>query len=321
MKKIITFLLSLGLLFAIIYSPDMMAKDVNIEDVDLEVHFIDVGQGDSILIKSDGENMLIDGGKRASSETVVNYLRQQGVEELKYIVGTHPHEDHIGGLVAVLNEFKAENIMLPNVVNETIIFEDLLDAIDREGLKIKKPIILDNVKLGNAELTVLAPNSGKYSITNDYSIVMRMDHGNNSFLFTGDAEKKSEKEIIENNKKFLDVDVLKAGHHGSKTSSTEDFLDAVDPKYAIISVAAENAYGHPDKEILDSFTEREIKVYRTDRDGSIVAMSDGKNISFTSKMASMELDDIFVNIDKSVKAIKDTFIIKYITARVNPEEM
>lgn len=321
MKKIITFLLSLGLLFAIIYSPDMMEKDVNMEDVDLEVHFIDVGQGDSILIKSNGESMIIDGGKRASSEKVVNYLKEQGVEDLKYMVGTHPHEDHIGGLVAVLDEFEVENIMLPNVLADTIIFEDLLDAIDREGLKIKKPKILDTIKVGNAEFTVLAPNSEKYSLTNDYSIVMRMDHGNNSFLFTGDAEKKSEGEMVENNKKFLDVDVLKAGHHGSNTSSTEDFLDAVNPKYAIISVAAKNSYGHPNKETLDSFADRDIKLYRTDRDGSVVAMSDGKNISFVTKIASIELDDIFANVEKSITAIKDTFIVKYITARVNPENM
>lgn len=123
MKKIITFLLSLALLFAIIYSPDMMAKEVNMENVDLEVHVIDVGQGDSILIKSNGENMLIDGGRRASSKEVVNYLRQQGVESLKYIVGTHPHEDHIGGIIEVLDTFKVENIMLPNVLNNTLVLK------------------------------------------------------------------------------------------------------------------------------------------------------------------------------------------------------
>ena len=137
MKKIITFILSLGLLFAIIYSPDMVAKELK---MDLEVHFIDVGQGDSILIKNDGENMLIDGRTRSSSEIVVNYLIEQDVEDLKYVVGTHPHEDHIGGLIDVLDNFNVENIMLPNILNNTRVFEDLLDAIEREELKIKKPV-------------------------------------------------------------------------------------------------------------------------------------------------------------------------------------
>lgn len=321
MKKIITFLLSLALLFAIIYSPDMMAKEVNMENVDLEVHVIDVGQGDSILIKSNGENMLIDGGRRASSKEVVNYLTEQGVEKLKYIVGTHPHEDHIGGLISVLDTFKAENIMLPNILNNTLVFEDLLNSIAKQNLKIKKPKVLNKIKLGNAELTVLAPNSEKYSNINDYSIVLRMDHGNNSFLFTGDAEKKSEGEMLENNKELLDVDILKAGHHGSDTSSTSDFLDAVDPKYAIMSLAAENSYGHPNKSVLESFSERDIKIYRTDQDGSIVVMSDGKNISFAKKLSSEGFKDLYASAKNTFKDLKNTFIIKYITARVNPENM
>lgn len=321
MKKIITFLLSLALLFAIIYSPDMMAKEVNMENVDLEVHVIDVGQGDSILIKSDGENMLIDGGRRSSSEVVVNYLKEQGVEGLKYIVGTHPHEDHIGGLIAVMDTFKVENIMLPNVLNNTLVFEDLLNSIEKQDLKIKKPAILNKIKLGSAELTVLAPNSEKYSNINDYSIVLRMDHGNNSFLFTGDAEKKSEKEMLAANKELLDVDVLKAGHHGSDTSSNSDFLDVVNPKYAIMSVAAENTYGHPNKTVLETFSERNIKLYRTDQDGSVVVMSDGKNISFTEKLASEGFKDLYASAQKTFKDLKNTFIIKYITARVNPENM
>lgn len=314
MKKIITFLLSLGLLFAIIYSPDMAAKDLN---MDMEVHFINVDQGDSILIKSGGENMLIDGGGRASSEMVVNYLREQDVENLKYVVGTHPHEDHIGGLISVLDNFNVENIMLPSALNYTRVFEDLLDAIQREKLKIKKPVVLDKINLGNSKITVLAPNSLKYSNVNDYSIALKLEHGYNLFLFTGDAEKKSEMEMVEAHKAILKADVLKAGHHGSDTSSNPEFLHAVDPQYAIMSVGSKNSYGHPNKSVLESFEERSIKVYRTDLDGNIVVRSDGRNISFTKRIAVGKFKGVYA----SLRNIKNSFIIKYITAKVNPENM
>lgn len=318
MKKIITFILSLGLLFAIIYSPDMVAKELK---MDLEVHFIDVGQGDSILIKNDGENMLIDGGTRSSSEIVVNYLIEQDVEDLKYVVGTHPHEDHIGGLIDVLDNFNVENIMLPNILNNTRVFEDLLDAIEREELKIKKPVPLDTIGLGNAKLTVLAPNSEKYSLVNDYSIVLKLEHGDNSFLFTGDAEKKSEKEMIEAHKSILKADILKAGHHGSDTSSGPEFLDLVDPEYAIISLGDENIYGHPNKSVLEGFDDRNIKVYRTDKDGNIVVKSDGENIEFIKKIVAKDYKVLYTSLEKGLKRIRDSFIIKYITAKVNPEDM
>lgn len=318
MKRIVTLLLSLGLLFAIVYSPDMIAKELK---MNLEVHLIDIGQGDSILIKSDGENMLIDAGTRSSSETVVNYLIEQGVKDLKYVVGTHPHEDHIGGLIAVLDNFNVENIMLPNVLNSTRIFEDLLDTIEKEGLKIEKPVPLNTIALGNAELTVLAPNSYKYKLVNDYSIVLKLEHGDNSFLFTGDAEKTSEKEMLEAHKSILKADVLKAGHHGSYTSSSNEFLDAVNPEYAIMSLASENTYGHPHKSTLENFDKRGLKVYRTDVDGSIVIKSDGENIEFIKKIVAKGYKELYVAIEKNLKNIKDSFIIKYITAKVNPENM
>lgn len=318
MKKVVTFVLILGLLFAIIYSPDMIAKELK---MDLEVHFIDIGQGDSILIKSDGENMLIDGGTTSSSETVVNYLIEQGVKDLKYIVGTHPHEDHIGGLVAVLDSFNVENIMLPNVLNTTGVFENLLDSIERKNLKIKKPVILETIGLGNARLTVLAPNSEGYNVINDYSIVLKLEHGDNSFLFTGDAEKKSEKEMLGAHKSILKADVLKAGHHGSNTSSSGEFLDAVDPEYAIMSLARENTYGHPHKSILESFDKRGIKLYRTDLDGSIVVKSDGGNMEFIKKIVSKRYNGLYIGLENGLNKIKNSFIIKYITAKVNPEDI
>lgn len=318
MKKILTFLLSLVLLFAIIYSPDLVAKEAS---SDLEVHFIDVGQGDSILVKSDGENMLIDGGKRVASEIVVNYLKEEEVEDIKYIVGTHPHEDHIGGLIEVLENFNVENIMMPDVLNNTIVFEDLLNAIERENLKIKKPLVLDNFNIGNSQATVLAPNSKKYSLTNDYSIVLKLQNGENSFVFTGDAEKESETEMVEAHKSILKADVLKIGHHGSKTSSSAEFVDLIDPDYAVISVAKDNGYNHPNKDILERFKDKDIKIYRTDKDSSVVARSDGENIQFTKKIISPDVRDIFNGISEKLADIKDNLFIKYLTKKIKPQTM
>lgn len=309
MKKIIFFLLSLGLLFTILYSPSV----TDTENMDLEVHFIDVGQGDSILIKSNGENMLIDGGGRSTSEKVVSYLENQGVKDLKYVVGTHPHEDHIGGLVSVLDNFNVENIMMPNIISNTKVFEDLLDAIEREKLKIKKPVVLDTLNLGDAELLVLGPNSDKYSITNNYSIVLKLQHGYNSFLFTGDAEKQSEIEMIEEHNSILKSDVLKTGHHGSNTSSNPQFLDAVDPKYSIISVATKNIYDHPSKDILKDLEKRDIIYYRTDIDGDIVIKSNGKNIELHIELMGEEISKGFSDINIVLKDVLERFIryIKY----------
>lgn len=293
MKKVLTVILSLAFLLVILYSPQKMAKTTK---DNLEVHVIDVGQGDSILIKDGNEAMLIDGGRRSSSETVVNYLKEQGVKDLKYVIGTHPHEDHIGGLIAVLDSFKVENILLPNVINNTIAFEDLLDSIERNDLKITKPSISEKLNVGESELITLAPNSEKYSLTNNYSIVLKLNHGENSFLFTGDAEKTSEKEMFESNKRLLKADVLKVGHHGSKTSSSEKFLDQVKPKYAIISVGNKNSYGHPDKETLAKYYERNVGVYRTDLDGTVVVISDGKNLEFLKKKIAFNPKEPFKNI-------------------------
>lgn len=280
MRKLITFLLSLGLLFAIIYSPDIGQKA---SETDLEVHFIDVGQGDSILIKSDDESILIDGGGRSKSELLVNYLQDQEVEDLKYVIGTHPHEDHIGGFIEVLNNFNVENIMLPNIASNTIVFEDLLDAIEREDLKIKKPIVLDKIDIGQGQITILAPNSERYSNTNNYSIVTRLVHGRNKFIFTGDAEKQSEDEILKAHRSLLKAHVLKLGHHGSNTSTNKEFLEVVEPEAAIISVGHGNSYQHPDDDVIEKLKSKNVNIYRTDRDGDIIVYSDGEDLKFKSE--------------------------------------
>lgn len=244
----------------------------------LEVHFIDVGQGDSILIREEDESILIDGGKRSDATTVVDYLKNQDIEEIKYLIGTHPHEDHIGGLRKVVDNFQVKNIIMPDISHNTKTFEDLLDSIMNKGLSITIGKSGDIYNLKEAELLFLAPNSKEYSNVNDYSIVSKLEYGNTSFLLTGDAEKESEKEMVENHLDKLRSDVLKLGHHGSNTSTTEEFLDAVNPSIGIITVGKDNTYGHPSEEVINRLEDMNVQIMRTDLDGNIIIKSDKLNI-------------------------------------------
>ena len=254
--------------------------NVNSNDDNLEVHFIDVGQADSILIKKGMDFMLIDGGNNADGELVVDYLKEQNVDKLKYVIGTHPHEDHIGGLDNVIDNFDVEKVIMPNAIATTRTFEDLLDSISNKELKITKPKVGDKYSLNGATFTILAPNQEKYDDLNNYSVVVKLTYGENSFLFTGDAEKLSESEMLKANKPLLKSDVLKVGHHGSATSTSKDFFEAVNPKFAVICVGEGNDYNHPHKKVVDRLTDKGIKIYRTDFNGTIILISDGKNISF-----------------------------------------
>lgn len=245
----------------------------------LKVHFIDVGQADSILIQSDEQAMLIDAGNNGDSEEVVAYIKSQNIELLDYVIGTHPHEDHIGGLDAVIESFDIGVIYMPKAMSTTKTFEDVLNAISNKGMKVTTPVPGTTVRLGEASFTILAPNSDSYKETNNYSIVIKLEHGNNSFIFTGDAEDVSEKEMIEKGYD-LSANVLKVGHHGSSSSTTEEFLMKVNPQYAVICVGKDNKYGHPHREIVDLLNKMGIKIYRTDENGTITAISDGESITF-----------------------------------------
>lgn len=245
------------------------------------VHFIDVGQADCILAQNAGKNMLIDAGNNDDTELVIDYLAEQGVTDFDYIIGTHPHEDHIGSLDDVINHFDCKEVMLPNVVHTTRTFEDVLQVVQEKNLKITLPKIGSTYNLGVAKFTIIAPNR-KYSEINDWSIGIKLVYGDNSFLLCGDAQADSEYDICTNG---IDIsaDVLKVGHHGSSTATSELFLERVNPTYAIISCGKFNDYGHPHKETLDRLAKHGVKIYRTDEDGTIVARSDGKNISFVCK--------------------------------------
>lgn len=249
----------------------------------LQVHYIDVGQADSILILQGTHAMLIDAGNNDDYELVYKYLDKQGIKNLEYVIGTHPHEDHIGGLDYIINNFNIGKVILPkDAKSNTKTYTDVLKAISKKGLKAINPIPDTSFKLGEAVCTILAPNSSSYEDLNNYSVVVKIEFGDNSFLFEGDAEALSEMEMV---KKGYDLkaDVLKVGHHGSSSSTCAKFLAKVQPKYAVISVGKDNSYGHPQKGTMDRLKSSKVKVFRTDECGTIVALSDGKNITFNAK--------------------------------------
>ncbi len=248
---------------------------------DLTVACIDVGQGDAALIQCDGHNMLIDAGTNASTEILLSYLDDIGVKTIDLVVGTHPHEDHIGGLDKAIERYDVKNVWMPRVQADTRTFEDVLLAIQSKGLKITAPTPGTTFVLGGAAITALAPNSVSYSETNDYSIVLRIDYGSTSFLFTGDAEAASESEMLAAGAD-LHADVLKIGHHGSSSSTTDAFLDAVDPDYAIVSCGADNSYGHPHGETVSKLNAYGVRILRTDELGTITIRSDGEKISLSN---------------------------------------
>jgi competence protein ComEC len=248
----------------------------------LRVTFLDVGQADSILIQVDGSTMLIDAGTNSTADKLVNMLKSKGINKFDVIAGTHPHEDHIGGMDAVINSFNIEKIYMPQVSTTTKTFDDVLQAIKNHGLVITSPEPGTSFSLNSAICTILAPNSPQYEDLNDYSIVIQLLYGNTSFLFTGDAQADSEKEILAKGY-TLQSDVLKVGHHGSSSSTSPEFLKAVSPRYAIISVGKDNDYGHPHRETLDKLNASGINIFRTDLNGSITFNSDGGKLTIKTE--------------------------------------
>lgn len=253
----------------------------------LKVTYLDVGQADSILIQiPNGRNILIDAGNNEDAEMIISYLKKQEIHRLDVVIGTHPHEDHIGSLDKVIKTFDIGQVIMPKVTTNTQTFKDLLTAIQDKGLKIKEAKAGLKLDLGSTEATspqisaeILAPNSSEYEDMNNYSAVLRLVYGQNTFLFTGDAEDVSEKEMLASSS-GLKADVLKVGHHGSSSSTTQEFLNKVSPKYAVISVGKDNTYGHPTPSTLNRLKKSGVELYRTDEFGTIVAESDGRKISF-----------------------------------------
>jgi len=256
-------------------------NNTNIKADKLEVHILDVGQADSILIQlPNNETILIDGGNRSDSQLITEYLEKLNIKTINYLIATHPHEDHIGGLPVIIKNFEIGKIYMPKVAANTKIYETLLEEIKGKGLKVTAGKGGENIiSTEDLKFNIIGPNSDKYDETNEYSIVTRLAFRETSFLFTGDAEKKSEEEIIERGYS-ISSNLLKIGHHGGRTSTSIDFLKMVKPKYAVISVEDGNDYGHPHKEVLDRLDEEGITVLRTDKLGTIRIISDGKDITF-----------------------------------------
>lgn len=254
------------------------------EENRFSVHFIDVGQGDCTLVLCGEKALLIDAGENGHETEVLNYLRSMKIDKLDYIVATHQHSDHIGGIPEVLEEYEADNIIMPRLTkaqtptNST--YTAFLKALQNTDAKIisAKPDL--KYTLGDAEFEILGPVTDDCEDINSMSAVTKITYGQNTFLVTGDAERDEELEIIENGSN-LDCDVLKAGHHGSSTSSCKDFLDAVTPEICVISCGADNDYGHPHEKAVNRILKHTDEIYRTDICGSIVMTSDGENIEIS----------------------------------------
>ena len=252
-----------------------------VEGQNVVVHFFDVGQADSILVQSEEKTMLIDAGTNNMGKTVVKYLQDLNISKIDYLVGTHPHEDHIGGLDDVINNFEIGTIYMPKVQTNTKTFEDVLDAISNKNLKITSPEVGFKFNVGNAQCEIMSIGRGtaeEKSNLNLSSIVIRMTYGEQSFLFTGDAEKQNEEA-----RQWPQTTVLKGGHHGSDTSSSQEFLNEVKPQIAIISVGKGNTYGHPKQTTIDKLKKINARIYRTDESGTITITCDGKNNIVTTQ--------------------------------------
>ena len=281
-KKIISSIIGIIVVLLAGYFGIDLTQDSKVpKDSKLMISYMDVGQGDAAYIKVNGNDILIDAGPRSNSKELLEQLKAKNIDDFELVIATHPHEDHIGGMVDVFKEYEVKAFYSPKITHTTKTYENLVKAVKDEGLKTKElkgGMVID---LGEgAKFEVFTPQKSEYEELNDYSPIMKLSFGDTSYLFTGDAEKLAEEEGLAKYKTSLDSDVIKFGHHGSSSSSSNAFIEAVSPKYGIISCAKDNKYGHPHRETLDIIKKYNIKTFRTDTDGEIILTSDGKSINF-----------------------------------------
>lgn len=249
-------------------------KDIEAE---CEFHFIDVGQGDATMILTGEGAVVIDAGPGDHADSTLEYIKSY-TDRIDYLILTHPHEDHIGGADEIIENIKVENVIMSDAYSDTLVFTTLLDAIEAADVNVIEAVPEDSYEAGGIKLTILAPLS-EFTDLNDYSIVTHVEYGKTSVVVTGDVENHSEKLMVERfGPLVLSADILQVGHHGSSTSNSAKFIDAVSPKWAVISCGEGNSYGHPHKETLDKLKKRGIEWFRTDELGHIVFESDGENI-------------------------------------------
>lgn len=248
-------------------------------DGDLNIYYFDVGQADCILIQNKNHNMVIDAGNNADGKYIVKAMKSIGVEKIDYLVGTHAHEDHIGGMDDIIRNFEINTFYMPEIITTTKTFEDVLDALEEKQVPFDTPEIDKSFNLGDAIVDTIYVGDDDTDLNNS-SIVLKVTYGRNAFLFMADAETKVEKKIMN---KDISADVLKVGHHGSSNGTSKEFLQEVNPTYAIISVGKGNDYGHPHKATLKRLNNQNVKVHRTDKENTIIVTSDGNNITISTK--------------------------------------
>lgn len=272
------FLLAFVLTFAVVNYKSSIKTNLNLDN-NIITHFIDVGQGDCILIQVNHKNLLIDSGPSDSKDKVIRYLKNNNITDLHYVIATHPHEDHIGGMASLIKTFNVGEFIAPKVTSSSDAFKDMIRSLKTKNIKIKVAKANISLDLGpNTTCTTVSPNKTTYEDTNNYSCAIKVSYKNSSYLFTGDIENVSEQEIL-NSSYDLKSQVLKVAHHGSNSSTSQEFLDMVRPKIAIISSGAYNSYGHPNKETIDKLKKLNCIIYRTDLDKNIVLISDGISIN------------------------------------------
>ena len=283
-KRHFKHLIIFTLLLLLCFFSSLLTKKFNSFKVNpnlMYVHYINVDQGDAILIQVNNKNLLIDSGPKSHKKQLVKFLNDLNISKLDYVIATHPHEDHIGNMNTVLNSYKVQSFYAPKVYSYTKSFEQMIDSLKSNNLKIN-PIKrgCNTINLGfQTNVEVFSPINDTYDNENNYSPVIKIYFGNNSFLFTGDAEKEIEDKLILLNDD-LKADILKVSHHGSSSSTSDSFLNRVSPKYAVISVGKNNIYDHPNDTIISKLNTYNIDILRTDIQNNITLISDGTNISY-----------------------------------------
>lgn len=267
------------ILIALLIIVLLMLPGGSAEEDLLHIYYIDVGQADSTIITCDDDVLMIDGGNVADSQLIFSILRNTlHIEHINCMIATHPHEDHVGGLAAALNACSVDRLLTPVLEYDTKAFHSMMKYAEKQGTIVEIPAVGDSFMIGSARVDILGPLRF-YENNNDKSIVCRITHGENTFLFGGDAEWAAEHDLVDSGVD-LSADVLKVNHHGSDTSTSYVFLRAVMPKYAVISVGKGNAYGHPSEAVLSRLRDAGAEVFRTDELGSIECISDGTSITF-----------------------------------------